>query len=112
MVSATSQKLRKPGPSPGVSGLRGASNGLACQRPACCSQRMMLSHGLNASRQLPEARRGDGPSAGIGLAHQAERVLVEAEPDVQPVLLDALSMAAVAPARALAARAASRADRR
>src|SRR6185437_2052642 len=39
---------------------------------------------------------------GIGLAHHAERVLIEAEPDMKPMLLDPLSTLLVAAARTLA----------
>ena len=41
----------------------------------------------------------------VGVAHQPERVVVEAEPDVQPVLLDPVGVCGVAAARALAAEA-------
>ena len=40
---------------------------------------------------------GGRPSSCVGVAHEPERVVVEAEPDVQAVLLDAVGAAALRP---------------
>ena len=56
--------------------------------------------------RVVEAReRGAGLAAElrVGVAHQPEGVVVEAEPDVQPVLLDPVRVSRVAAARPLAA---------
>ena len=49
----------------------------------------------------PEERDLVARELRVALLHERQRVVVEAEPDVQPVLLDALVTIAVAPARPL-----------
>ena len=57
----------------------------------------VLERGQRLARRAPELL--------VGVAHEAEGVVVEAEPDVQPMLLDSVRDGRVAAARALAAHA-------
>ena len=54
----------------------------------------LVERGERLARRAPELL--------VGISHQPERVVVEAKPDVQAVLLDAVALGGVASARALA----------